>query len=181
MQNLGLAGEYQLSRKLYFASLVGFGHLPVAGATADDGTAGLVLAKFESIAANIKPILNQFSFFGLGPQVNTGSNINGPLGGAADEPICEDFNEQVVCNPTPTTASTLPANVNGCAGNPSGIPGGPGETTLFTVCGDGHKDAFEECDNGTSNGTTGNNCSQTCRCVHDFNNALNAGLGGCNP
>ncbi len=73
--------------------------------------------------------------------------------------FCEDFDEQVVCNPTATTASTLPANVNGCATNPSGIP------TAHTICGNGTRESYEECDDGTNNGITGDKCSQTCRCT----------------
>ena len=65
----------------------------------------------------------------------------------------------MVCNPTPSSASTLAANVNGCASNPSPIP------TSNTVCGNGVRQAYEECDDGTHNGTTGDPCTQTCQCV----------------
>jgi cysteine-rich repeat protein len=170
VQKLGLANEYQLSRKLYFGTLVGFGSIPVGGA-ADPGTDELTLAKYESISTNIVPILNTFSFFGLGPQAAL------LTGGAADTPFCEDFNEQVICNPTPTSASTLPANANGCANNPAGIPGGAASPGLLTTCSNGTVEVYEECDDGLNNGTTGDKCSATCRCVHDFNN----GTGACNP
>ncbi|HEY5147891.1 MAG TPA: hypothetical protein VII82_14050 [Polyangiaceae bacterium] len=41
------------------------------------------------------------------------SSAGAVAGGAANTAFCEDFNEQVVCNPAPSTASTLAANVNG--------------------------------------------------------------------
>jgi cysteine-rich repeat protein len=159
-QNPATTGpEYQLSRKLYFVSLEGFGN--ITNTTADPtATDELALAKFESITTNIKPITTGLDFFALGAQSPAG----------ADTPFCEDFNEQVVCNPTASAVSTLPANVNGCAGNPSGIP------TVSTICGDGVRGPYEECDNGLNNGTSGNGCSQTCRCVSDFNNTT----GNCN-
>jgi hypothetical protein len=159
VQALGTTGEYPLSRKLYFSSLVGFGN--VAATTGDPGAADeLALARFEATPTNINTILTANGFFTLGAQSPTGT----------DTQFCEDFNEQVVCNPTPASASTLPANLNGCANNPAGIP------TVSTTCGNGTREAYEECDNGTANGTTGNNCSQTCRCVADFNNST----GNCN-
>jgi hypothetical protein len=69
-------------------------------------------------------------------------------------PFCEDFNEQTVCGAT--------TNNNGCLGNPSGIP------TANTVCGNGSKEMFEECDHGAQNGVPGNSCSAICRCVGPF-------------
>jgi hypothetical protein len=151
VQKLGLAGEYQLARKLYFNSVVGFGS--VAASTGDPQAADeLTLAKFEAVPANINGILTSNGFFSLGVQSPAGS----------DTPFCEDFNEQLICGAA--------SNANGCTGNPTGIP------TANTICGDGVQGAFEECDNGTANGSTGNNCSKTCRCVNDFNEAT----GHCN-
>ncbi len=156
VQLLGQTGEYPLARKIYLASLAGF-------STVTDGSSGpgeLSLAKFESgTLAGTTPfdtILTNEGFFELGPQAGS------IAGGAANAQFCEDFNEQVVCNPTPTTPSALPGNVNGCAGNPSGIP------TANTICGNSTKEVFEECDHGLNNGTTGDPCSQTCRCVGAF-------------
>jgi cysteine-rich repeat protein len=147
VQLLGKTGEYPISRKLYFASLTGWSNV-----TSDE----LTLAKYEagtlSESTSFDSILTGEGFFMLGP-----SSPAGP-----DAQFCEDFNEQVVCNPTTTSPSTLPANVNGCATNPQGIP------TVSTICGDGKVDAYEECDHGTSNGTTGDTCSQTCRCTGAF-------------
>jgi hypothetical protein len=153
IQGLGAAGEYPAARKLYFESLVGFANI---AATAGDVAAPdeLNLAKFLANPMDINPILLANGFFTLGAQSPAG----------VDTPFCEDFNEQVVCNPTPTAASTLPANVNACAGNPAGIP------TANTVCGNGVREAYEECDDGLSNGTTGDKCTQTCRCANDFQN-----------
>jgi hypothetical protein len=144
VQLLGLAGEYQLSRKLYFNSLVGFGNV---GATSGDPQAAdeLTLAKFEATPADINPILVANDEFELGSQSPAGANTQ----------FCEDFNEQAICGAA--------ANVNGCTGNPAGIP------TVSAVCGNGVREAYEECDNGTANGGTGAGaCSTTCRCVNDF-------------
>jgi cysteine-rich repeat protein len=159
VQKLGTAGEYQLARKLYFSSLVGFAN--VAASSGDSQAADeLTLAKYEATPANINPILTTNGFFTLGSQSPA----------TTDTPFCEDFNEQTVCNPTTASASTLPANVNGCAGNPAGIP------TAATICGNNVQEAYEECDDGLNNGTTGDHCSLTCRCVLDFNEAT----GKCN-
>jgi hypothetical protein len=145
VQKLGTAGEYQLSRKLYFNSVVGFAN--VTGAPDE-----LTLAQDEATATFINPILTSNGFFTLGAQSPA----------TTDTPFCEDFNEQTICGAT--------ANVNGCAGNPTGIP------TASTICGDGVLQAYEECDNGAANGTSGNHCSVTCRCTLDFNEAT----GACN-
>jgi hypothetical protein len=161
VQALGKTGEYQLSRKLYFVSLPGFGN--VAASSGDPGAADeLKLAQFMATPGSINTIVTNNGFFKLGAQ--------SPAGG--DTQFCEDFNEQVVCNPTPSMVSGLATNQNGCMGNPTGIPG----ASVSTTCGNGVREAYEECDNGTSNGTSGNNCSQTCRCVADFNNTT----GNCN-
>jgi hypothetical protein len=71
-------------------------------------------------------------------------------------PFCEDFNEEMVCV-TGTLATTTPTNVESCGGN-STIPA-PTTTglspipTTGSICGNGVKEAFEECDNGTVNVT----------------------------
>jgi cysteine-rich repeat protein len=160
VQKLGQAGEYQLARKLYFASLVGFS--AVGSTSGDPGAADeLTLAHFEANAATINPILASGGFFALGGQTNASFNA----------PFCEDFDEQTICNPTPATPSTLAANVNACPTNASaGLP------TAATVCGNGVREVYEECDDGTANGTTADHCSITCRCVNDFNEAT----GVCN-
>jgi hypothetical protein len=147
VQLLGKAGEYQLSRKLYFSSLVGFAN--VADTTGDPtATDELTLAKDEATPSFINPILTANDFFTLGTQSPTGT----------DTQFCEDFNEQTVCGAA--------SNSNGCAGNPSGVP------TVGTTCGNGTVEAYEECD-GTVNAGTGG-CSKTCRCNLDFNESTGA-------
>jgi hypothetical protein len=169
VQELGTSSEYQLSRKLYFNSLLGFGAVNAEGAAGTAGDPGaaseIILAQYESVATNIQPILAQFGYFGLGalsPQ------------GTTNQPFCEDFNEKTICG-----AAT---NVNGCVNNNS-VAGIPGETgpnpnnapTQSTICGDGIVEAFEECD-GTARAGAGG-CTSTCRCVLDYNPS---GTGACN-
>jgi cysteine-rich repeat protein len=144
VQALGEANEYPLGRKLYFNSILGF-----ASAQADE----LALGQFESIATNINPILVGTGFFTLGAL--------SPMG--TDTPFCEDFNQQTVCGAA--------SNDNACTRNPSGIPGETGadsvnNPTQSTICGNGKREAFEECDDGATNGKSGDACSTTCRFVH---------------
>jgi hypothetical protein len=174
---LGQAGEYQFSRKIYFSTLVGFANIASTGSdpsAADE----LTLAKFEANPSLFNPILVTGQEFTLGAQ------LPGTPAGGTDPQFCEDFNEQTICNNT----TTAPANVNGCTGaaeSAAGLPVG-----VSTVCGDGVRGPYEECDNGSAaspvTGTTanpngagagkGNNnsdtaaggCSLTCRCVNDF-------------
>jgi hypothetical protein len=171
-------GSYFLWRKIYLNSSFGFDTLP----TSDAGPE-LALAQFESNTSSITGILAQFDFFGLG--------TNGPLG--TDKPFCEDFNETMLCDAGFVNSNAC-ANNNIAAlapdANPS-IPTGtdasyspiPGATTAdpdasvgsgSTVCGNGIKEAFEDCDNGSSpntgNGTSCSGqaspcCTNTCRFV----------------
>ena len=167
MQELGTAGEYQLSRKLYFSSVIGFSN--VADTSSDtSATDELTLAKDEATPSFINPILLANDFFELGPA--PGESLPAPrvamTDGAANTPFCEDFNEQTICGAA--------GNSNGCGTNPSGIP-----STANTVCGNGILEAFEECDPGNGSGNSvnaGSGCSSTCRCVLDFNEAT----GVCN-
>jgi hypothetical protein len=162
VQALGTSGEYQLARKLYFNSLIGFGALNAEGAGGTAGDPGaaseIILAQYESVSTNISPILTQFGFFPVGSR--------GPRG--TDTPFCEDFNERTICGAS--------ANVNGCVNNNTvtGIPGETGpnpntQPTQSTICGDGIVEAFEECD-GTARAGVGG-CSSICRCVLDYNAA----------
>jgi len=144
VQALGTASEYALARKLYFNSAIGF-----ASVTGDE----LALGTYEAVAANINPILTTTGFFTLGALSPQGT----------DTPFCEDFNQQTVC--------AAASNTNACATNPAGIPGENGVDPLnnpvqSTVCGNNKLEAFEECDNGSANGTSGNSCSATCRFTH---------------
>jgi hypothetical protein len=175
--------EYQIGRKLYFNSLIGFD--AIADTSKDPGATGeLALAEFEGVEANIAPILTGVGYFPLaGSNPTTGSDPAGVPFNAFNSPFCEDFYEPTVCNPA-TTASTLPANVNGCAGNAGAALEYSGAVALPTVgplCGDGNIDPFEECDNGLSNGTSGNSCSTTCRCsgTTSFEQVGGTGAFGC--
>jgi cysteine-rich repeat protein len=165
VQKLGLAGEYQLTRKLYFNSVVGFSN--VAASTGDsNATQELTLAKFESTPSLMNPIMTGNDFFTLGPQA--------AAFGAADAQFCEDFNEQLIC-----AAAT---NNNGCAANAnavipgsSTVPAGTGLPSSGPTCGNGTIEAYEECDPSAATQPP-SGCSATCRCKADFNEAT----GACN-
>jgi hypothetical protein len=139
IQQVGQAGAYPLTHKVYFNSVVGFANI------GPNNLDELTLAKFLANPANTNPIfVGAFGMYSLGPRSPTGM----------DTPFCEDFNEQLYCG--------APSNADGCAGNPAGI------TTVSTVCGDNMVDAFEECDLGVNNGVPRSNlpfCSVDCRSV----------------
>ena len=199
VQLLGQAGEYQIARKLYFNSLAGFTAVSVGGVPVAGDTDEFLLAKFESSGTtlagqttNINAVLQGQNEFTLGLQFAGSTGV--------DPQFCEDFNEQIYC------ANVIPAttvNQNGCLTNPAGVPGGaagiagsnPGTVGAnqvagtSTVCGDGIRQAYEECDNGTlatpanshatgnsNSDTTPGGCSVTCRCIFDFNEVT----GQCN-
>jgi hypothetical protein len=158
------AVEYQVARKLYFNSIAGFPFITAgeSGVT-DTATGELALGQYEAVASNINPILTTVGLFPLANQTNTTFN----------SPFCEDFNQQVVCNPTSSSPSTLAANDNACGRNTenstTGIPSDPStvaaSSTTSTVCGNGVQETYEECDDGLNNGTTGDPCSNICRCA----------------
>ena len=129
--------SYPLSRKLYLDSLIGFGASGVNGQE-------LALAKCEGISsAAINQAVTDNNFV---PLPSTGPNaING---GA---PFAEDFNEAAQC--------AAASNNVAFTANAGGLP------TVGTVCGNGTKEAFEDCDNGTANvnGGAPGTCSLTCR------------------
>jgi hypothetical protein len=188
------ATEYQYSRKLYLNSLAGFNALPYpspGSGWADQTTPGEIsFAEYESNPTNIGLIESSLGFFPFTLSQN-------PYAAPYTTPFCEDFNEEMVCV-TGTLATTTPTNVESCAGN-STIPA-PTTTglspipTTGSICGNGVKEAFEECDNGTvnvtvsgttiglsgsylptttnspsgakaGNGASNNTCSTTCRCA----------------
>lgn len=160
VQKLGKVGEYQLARKLYLNSLIGFSNI-IATAGDAGGPAEVLLAQKESDPTFMNGILSSVGFFPLGPQV-TSANGN----------LCEDFNEQTVCGNA--------NNVNGCLTNVAPIVGaGPNESE---ICGDPTAvtlPPFEECDskaNGGAGINVGSGCSATCRCTLDFNQTT----GKCN-
>ncbi|HZU85679.1 MAG TPA: hypothetical protein VE987_22285, partial [Polyangiaceae bacterium] len=171
--------EYQIARKLYLNSIVGFANVGTA-TTGDPGSPGeLDFAKFESSQANMTPILNSIGYFPLGNQAAgttsvTNTNVTAHLS-SFNQPFCEDFNQAMVCND-----SALPdGQDNACARNPSPIPGEPGgaavaNVTVSSVCGNGLLEPYEECDDGTvgvnpgaggGNGASTSPCSTICRCA----------------
>jgi hypothetical protein len=165
---LGQAGEYVVSRKLYYNSLVGFGAIGtfnLSPANVPDPDE-LAIAEFESSytasSAQFATILGTNGFFQV---------TSGPLGNA---PFCEDFNEGITCQTSRVTAANAQnaCTTNaGLTGHNASVPSEPtganslSAPTKSTVCGNGKVEAYEECDNGAANGTSGNFCSNTCRCA----------------
>jgi hypothetical protein len=157
-------GSYPLWRKLYLNASAGFDNL-AALASVDAGVKQeLELAEFESSTSSITTILAQYGFFSLGSASPKG----------IDTPFCEDFNEQLLCDGgianqnacgLNTFAAQIPFWSDG--GSFSAIPSDPSTVaaaaTTSTVCGNGIKEAFEDCDHGLSNGTAGDSCTTTCR------------------
>lgn len=146
----GTPQEYFIARKLYLNTIAGF-----PGATAAEQG----LAQCESDAGTMNQAVSFEDFIELpttGPNALNGGNA-----------ICEDFNEQSLCS--------AGSNRIACADN-SGVAGLPSAAGVTTVCGNGTKEAFEECDPGAAPGTaantcilpdgsvTTNNCSTSCRC-----------------
>ncbi len=165
------SNEYQIGRKLYFNSLVGFN--AIAGSTGDPGALGeLALAEFETNEANIAPILAPIGYFALaGSNPTTGNDAAGVPFNAFNAPFCEDFNEQTVCGASGNTDAC--GNVNACGGNAAAVaqyaasgsvPAATTPPSVGPVCGDSKIDPFEECDDGASNGVGSDKCSTTCRC-----------------
>jgi len=155
--------KYPLSRKLYLSSTIGFANvvgqeLALSGCETDLAQAfspatpgGLVTnpALPSSIPAN--------GFINIGAAVfNSG------------EPYCEDFNENMLC-------TGFGSNNNACSGAKSNFTAFP---PANTVCGNGTKEAYEDCDCGTAaSGTTdpqcpagqvngGSFCTTVCRFVN---------------
>jgi hypothetical protein len=157
---------YPMWRKLYLTSLVGFANVAtenLSPANAPDPDE-LSIAEFESsYTANTNAFANILAAAGYFQVA-----ANGPLGNA---PFCEDFNEGTICGGV--NAQNACATNVGLVGQGGMVPGETGANPLTaptqsTVCGNGRLEAYEECDNGTANGTTGNRCSTTCRCVEPY-------------
>ena len=157
--------EYQVGRKLYLNSIIGFGNITAGGSgVTDPATGELTLAQFESVAANINPILASVGYFTTGTQA--GELGAAGTGGTAASPFCEDFNQSLVCG------SGAPTNDNACFRNPSTVANdiaagsaNPANTVNSTVCGNGVVEAFEECDPGAGATAATATCSTTCRCA----------------
>lgn len=169
-------GQYFLWRKVYYNSSAGFDQAGLAN------TDMLALGQYESNEATAVALAGGYGFFTFGHSPNGGAN----------KPFCEDFNEQLIGARNAGTAcgDGGTANLNACAFNlnaqdagtntaiPSATRGltanipaensgntNPTAATTSTVCGNGIKEAFEDCDDGMLNGTSGDTCSATCRTV----------------
>jgi hypothetical protein len=153
------AFEYPLARKLYFNAASGFPAL-LHSTSGDPSIADeLFFAQSVSDQSYFGPILSGAGYFPLANQGDAGWN----------NPFCEDFNEQTVCQAA--------GNRNACPDNNnsslSPIP------SFGSVCGNGVQEPFEECDNGAANGTAGNACSVACRCSATFHYSNSGGVFGC--
>ncbi|MGH7437712.1 MAG: hypothetical protein ACRENE_18700, partial [Polyangiaceae bacterium] len=169
-------GSYDLWRKVYYNSSAGFDQAGLAN------TNFLALGQFEANETSITALLASYGFFPFGHSPNGGAN----------KAFCEDFNEQMIAAANGNTGgcNSATANLNACGFNvdaqapsantaipsttlsetapiPAETVGGtdPDASTTSTVCGNGRKEAFEDCDHGLNNGTSGDTCSQTCRTV----------------
>jgi hypothetical protein len=146
--------SYSLSRKLYLDTVVGWSN--VAASDPTWGGPELALGQCESSETTIGPILSGLAFINFTP----GSAPN------SGNPFSEDFNEPMLC---PTQVSAGTANSVAYSTNAAPIP------NVGTVCGNGIKEAYEDCDDGTAgataagyvpvNGGNGGSafCTNTCR------------------
>jgi hypothetical protein len=160
------AFEYALGRKLYFNTAAGFPAL-LTTTSGDPNVAGeLAMAQFASSEGSISPLLSSTGYFALANQGDAGWN----------NPFCEDFNEQTVCQRS-TNRNACPDNNN--SGLVPGFTGGAPIPSFGSVCGNGVQEPFEECDNGTANGTAGNACSVTCRCSATFHYSRSGSVFAC--
>ncbi len=186
--------NYPLWRKLYFNSLQGFGTVnALSGTTNPNAPAEISLAEWESVAANISPIMGFYGFFVL-PQSPLGADSSGTVSfrgssftGPFFKPFCEDFNEFKNCvytsgtttTPTETgcsggTCSETAGNLNGCNNNttvtssfgtvPSDPSNDPTAATTSTVCGNGIIEFFEDCDFNAPSGTNPPGCTCSATC-----------------
>jgi hypothetical protein len=135
---------YPLWRKLYLNSIVGFNNIPstdpqyaLAQVECDNNT-------YDNVALNAEGFIQLPSF------VNNG------------QPYCENFNAAMLCGNTAETfnASGVSSDYTPC----NGVQGAGFATGLQTTCGNGIKEAYEDCDNGpTTGGSTDTTCTNTCR------------------
>jgi hypothetical protein len=175
------SGSYDLWRKVYFNSSAGFDQAVLAN------NAELALGQYESNTATMTSLLGTYGFFGFGASPNGGGNapfcedFNEQLIGTSGTNSCNGVASNAnACNlnasiQQPSANTAIPGATLGAT---SPIPSDPSAvataSTTSTVCGNGKVEAFEDCDNGTpgvagaingGNGSTGNNCSITCRTV----------------
>jgi hypothetical protein len=133
---------YPLSRKLYFNTVAGFPgvtgqELALTGCETD-----LAQPSLGTPAGVVTAAVASSGFVQIPSFVNAG------------EPYCEDFNETMLCG-----ASSYPFNIDACL-NATPLDNFP---VFDTVCGDGQRDSFEDCDDGPLNGPPPATCSTTCR------------------
>jgi hypothetical protein len=187
--------EYQLGRKLYFNSIIGFAAIKASlNSISQDGpsdvsTGELDFASYEATASDINPILAAVGYFALGNQsfsqlipaaqaslTTNATNAGGAFASATtntsafNQPFCEDFNEGIVCGATAGNAQNACHNNVGLTGAFGIIPSDPSSVptadVVSTVCGNGIQEYYEECDNGAANSAVGSLCSTTCRCAN---------------
>jgi len=140
--------RYPLSTKLYFNSVAGFAD--VTGQELQLSRCMTDLAQPSSnpptpaglVSANIVA----FGFLPLPASVNGG------------EPYCEDFAERQLCASSAGDAGI--SNVDACRAPTANFDAFP---EFHTLCGDGHLDPLEECDDGDANGGPPAACSYFCR------------------
>jgi cysteine-rich repeat protein len=173
--------EYEISRKLYYNSASGWANTN----TYDVGEADF--GAWESIASNTKAILGAVGYFTLGAGAPNGTET----GTGYTKPFCEDFNQQTVCADAPTNDNacsrngtvTIAGYPNAGLGYTTAIPSesaaASATPTQSTICGNGIDEAYEECDDGTANGTSGDKCSTTCRCAGSYTYQLISGTWQC--
>jgi hypothetical protein len=203
VQALGTqAVEYQISRKLYLNSAVGFAGVNTSTDTVDPAGAGeLDFAAWEAVASNTQPILASIGYFTLNTAEAPNGNETG-TGGLA-KPFCEDFNQNTVCADAPSNDNACnrnggtafgvtgyPTSGSSALGYTTALPGDPSATaassTTSTVCGNGKIEGYEECDDGSANGGIASNglptdkCSVTCRCAGTYTYKSVGGTFGCN-
>ena len=123
--------QYPIARKLYLDSIQGW----ASASTPEQG-----LAQCEASESTIGAIMTNEHFFDLN------LNPNAPAG--YTNPFEEDFNETMIC-PTQAPPGT---NVNSTT-YPVTAPANMPQTG--TTCGNGIKEVYEDCDDGTLNAGTG--------------------------
>jgi hypothetical protein len=160
--------SYPLSRKLYLDSIQGWG----AASAGEKAMALCETSETGLTPTHLSNIITSFGFFNFAVQAPN-----------AAQPFAEDFNEEMVCTGSSAVSGLTPATVgNSNSFNPATLAGMP---AVGTTCGNGIKEAYEDCDDGTPgaaagaspawptsalpNGTNGgnggsaSNCSTTCR------------------
>jgi hypothetical protein len=190
-------GSYDLWRKVYFNASGGFDQAALAN------TDQLALGQYESNPGSITGLLGTYGFFGFGHSPNATTFPGNPnagnapfcedfnewlIGTSSANTCTGTVTNSNACNfnssaQQPAANSVIPAanlaNFSPIPSDPSLLMGAPpvgaaGNPTISTVCGNGVKEAFEDCDNGTpgapgvvsgGNGSAGNLCSITCRTI----------------